>query len=359
MDFVHLPEFPVRIAAALRKNGAWPPDVTDDERRAIDIHGMLPIVYRESLAPALREQAIRAAALEPLLLAGLQNVLAALRARGVQPLVLKGAALAYTIYSSPELRPRSDTDVLIAEGDLEAARDAFRSARFREILTSGDDLGVRQRMFHRVDGLGVAHTFDVHLDITNNATTADALQYGELLQRAMPLTAIGENALGLSLVDALIYACIHRVVHHHDSDRVIWLYDVHLLRERLTADEVRELWQRADERRVVAICRHTLAAAQSWFGGAGDDAASYLDRLDHAEPSARFLDRDRSRGAQLAGDLAALPTWRMRATRLAQLAFPPPAFMLQRFGVRTTATLPLLYVWRALRGFARLFRRVT
>jgi hypothetical protein len=359
MDFVHLPEFPARIAAALRNDAAWPTDLTGDEQRAIDIHGMLPIVYRESLAPALREQAIRAAALDPLLLAGLQRVLAALRARGVQPLVLKGAALAYTIYPAPELRPRSDTDLLIAEDDLDAARDAFRSAGFREILTSGDDLGVRQRMFHRLDYLGVPHTFDVHLDITNNATTADALRYDELLQRAMPLPAIGEGALGLSLVDALIYACIHRVVHHHDSDRAIWLYDVYLIRARLTSAEVHELWERAAERRVVVICRHTLAAAQAWFGGAGDDAAAYLERLDDHEPSAGFLDRDRSRAAQLAGDLAALPTWRLRARRLRQLAFPPRAFMRQRFGVHTTAALPLLYVWRAVRGFARLFRRVT
>jgi hypothetical protein len=359
MDFVHMPEFPANFGAAIRRESGWPPDATDDERRAIELHGMLPLVYRWSLAPSLREHAIRAAALEPLILSGLRDAVAAMRLRGVKPLILKGSALAYSIYPAPELRPRTDTDLLIAEHDLAAARDAFRSAGYSENATAGDDLGVRQRMFHRVDALGVTHTFDVHLDITNNATTAAALRYDELLARAIELPAIGEGALGLSLVDALIYACIHRVVHHHDSDRLIWLYDVHLLRERLSQDDVRELWRLAAERRVVAICRQTLQRAQTFFGGAGDDAATHLDHIDEHEPSRGFLDRERSRGSQLASDLAALPSLRARVTRLRQLAFPPRSYMTRQFGAHTAAALPLLYVWRGVRGVARLFRRVS
>jgi hypothetical protein len=359
MDFVHMPEFPANFGAALRGESAWPSDAAEGERRAIELHGMLPLVYRWSLAQSLREHAIRAAALEPLILAGLRDALAAMHARGARPLILKGSALAYSLYPAPELRPRTDTDLLIADDDLAATRDAFRSAGFDENATAGDDLGVRQRMFHRVDALGVTHSFDVHLDITNNATTASALRYDELLARAIALPAIGEGALGLSFVDALIYACIHRVVHHHDSERLIWLYDVHLLRERLSRDEVHELWRLAAERRVVAICRQTLARAQSYFGGVGDDAALHLEHIDEHEPSRGFLDRGRSRGSQLASDLAALPSWRARVTRLRQLAFPPRSYMARQFGAHTAAALPLLYVWRGARGLARLFRRVT
>ena len=57
-------------------------------------------------------------------------------------------------------------------------------------------------------------------------------------------------------------------------------------------------------------------------------------------------------------DFAALPGWRARLRRLRQLAFPPPAFVLQQFGARTRLALPWLYAWRGARGIARLFRRV-
>lgn len=358
MDLDHLPEFPHDFGAAFRGEAAWPPDFADSERDVIDLHGMLPLVYRITHAPALRGRAMRAAALEPLLLDGVRLALTALHDRGVKPLILKGGALAYTIYPEPELRPRMDTDLLVAEDDFAAVRDAFLAAGFDETTTSGDTLGVRQRMFHRFDPSGFLSSFDVHLDITNNATTASALRYDELLARATPLPAISEFALGLSTIDALLYACIHRVVHHHATDRLIWLYDVRLLRDRLSEDEVRELWQRAAERRVVAICRDTLAAAQQWFGGAGDDAETYLNRIDHDEPSRAFLDRDRTRAAQLAGDLAALPGFRARLTRMRQLAFPPRSYMADAFGEHGRAMLPLLYLWRGVRGVLRLFRKV-
>ena len=47
------------------------------------------------------------------------TVLEALTQRGIRPLLMKGAPLAYTHYRSPHLRPRGDTDVLIRRVDRE------------------------------------------------------------------------------------------------------------------------------------------------------------------------------------------------------------------------------------------------
>jgi hypothetical protein len=75
------------------------------------------------------------------------------------------------------------------------------------------------------------------------------------------------------------------------------------------------------------------------------------------EPSSAFLVTDRSRGALLAHELSSL-TRRERLQRLWQLAFPPAAFVMESFGTRSRAVLPLLYAWRGVRGVARLFRRL-
>lgn len=341
VDTSDLPRFPALFADAMRGRAPWPDTASAEEIRAIGEHGMLPLVYRWSGIPALREGALRAAGLDTVQAGVLREVLAAL---SVTPLVTKGTALAYSIYRSPDLRPRSDVDLLIDESDLDAIRAGFTSIGFRESVSV-----IRQHMFYRVDANRIMHSYDVHLDITNNATTAGVLQYAELRERAVAIPALG--ALAPSLEDALLYACVHRVVHHHDADRLIWLYDIHLLYD--TVD--RELfWRRAAERRVITVCRHSIGLAREWFGGETGE----MPRPAADEPSAVFLDHNRSRAALLAGDLAALSSWRQRLRVIGTLAFPPVEYMEQAFGIRSRALLPVFYLWRGLRGLLRLFRRV-
>ncbi|HWW59862.1 MAG TPA: nucleotidyltransferase family protein, partial [Thermoanaerobaculia bacterium] len=89
---------------------AWPA-ITAEDAAAIRAQGLGPLVYASSHAPALRSDALAAAVAEPLRLADLQEVV---RALPFAPLILKGTALAYQVYAAPELRPRTDTDLLIA-----------------------------------------------------------------------------------------------------------------------------------------------------------------------------------------------------------------------------------------------------
>jgi hypothetical protein len=342
VDTSDLAPFPVRFAEPLRGRAPWPDDATADEIHAIQEHGMLPLIFRWSGIPALRTHALRAAALEAIQAETLREVLAILPGT---PLVTKGTALAYSVYDSPDLRPRTDVDLLIDERDLEKVRSAFHSIGFDENVSV-----VRQHMFFRVGANRIMQSYDVHLDITNNATTAGVLRYEELRGRAMQLPAIG--AFAPSIEDALLYACVHRVVHHHDVERLIWLYDVHLLYDAVARDV---FWERAKERRVVTICRHSIELARDWFGGDPGPMPAAVDD----EPSRVFLDHDRTRGALLAGDLASLPSWRDRLRTLGTLAFPPADYMEQAFGVRARVLLPLFYTWRGVRGVARLFRRVS
>src|SRR6185436_20595414 len=115
---------PERIHAPLRRAlageaGPWP-ELTDGEARALVEHGVAPLVYSIVQAPRLRDEAIHAAAVEPMRLDDLRTVLDAIAARGVVALLLKGTPLAYEIYAAPELRPRGDTDLLITRDSLDA-----------------------------------------------------------------------------------------------------------------------------------------------------------------------------------------------------------------------------------------------
>jgi hypothetical protein len=346
------------VRAALRgEEAAWPENA-DGFAAALREHAVAPLVYARLPHPSLRDIALRAAAAELLRLQDLRALLEAFAERAIRVLIIKGSALAYDVYDAPELRPRADTDLLIDRADLEPVRALFAALGYQARVLSGDPHANRQQAFERADRFGVEHVYDLHWDITNTPVVRGALGVGELLERSIPLPRIGSAARAPSHPDALLLACIHRVAHHHDSDRLIWLYDIHLLRERMPAAEHETFWRRAAERRVAVICERSIELADQWFARAPHDrAADWLAAMPDDEPSAAFLDRNRSRGAVLAADLKALG-WRSRLERLRDLALPPAEFMRATFPGAPRYALPWLYLYRGARGVVRLFHRV-
>ena len=364
MDFVA--QFPVPprlrepLAAVLRGDASKWPDSLADSLSAKDVRVIVelvvgPFVYAKVRLPQLRNDALHAAAHEPLRAADLAEMLSALDVHGVKPLILKGTALAYDLYSAPELRPRSDTDLLIARDDLPAVRATMLALGFEEHPSSGDEHGLRQAVFTRAPGM----VYDVHWAATNIPAFDAVLRFEDLATRAIALPQLGPHARALSHVDALLLACIHRVAHHHDSDRLIWLVDIDMLRERMSRQEHERFWRLAAEGRVVGVCARSIAVADAWLSRAPHDLAEEWlspDELARDEPSRVFLDREITHGGVMAASLRALP-WRARVERLWQVAFPPAEFMRQRFGTRNTLLLPWWYLYRGVRGVARLFRR--
>jgi hypothetical protein len=360
VDFVAQFPIPERLRSPLRQAlrgeaSDWPDALTDGEVRVLIEHGVAPLVYAAKALPQLRNEALRAAAHEPLRAADVGEVLAALAANGVEALVMKGTALAYELYDAPELRPRSDTDLLIAHEALPRVRETMLALGFEENPSSGDEHGLRQAVFTRAPGM----VYDIHWAATNVPVFDAVLHYDELRTRAIALPELGPHARGLSHVDALLMACIHRVAHHHDSDRLIWLADIALLRERMSPDEHARFWRAAAEGRVVAVCMRSIAVADEWLTHSPHDSAEEwlsVDERSRKEASSVFLDRGITHGGVMAASLRALP-WRARLQRLWQLAFPPAEFIRHTFGTRHPLLLPGLYAWRGVRGVARLFRK--
>lgn len=360
MDFVAQFPVPQRLRVPLQQAlrgepSDWPDALTEAEVRALVEHGVAPLIYAATALPQLRHEALRAAAYEPLRATDVAEVLAALAENGVEALLLKGTALAYELYAAPELRPRSDTDLLIAHASLSQVRATMLTLGFEENPSSGDEHGLRQAAFTRAPGM----VYDIHWAATNVPVFDAVLRYDDLRTRAIALPVLGPHALGLSHVDALLMACIHRVAHHHDSDRLIWFVDIALLRERMSREEHAQFWRIAAEGRVVAVCERSIAAADEWLSRSPHDGAEEwlsIEERSCEEASRVFLDRAITHGGVMAASLRALP-WRARLQRLWQLAFPPAEFIRHRFGTRHPLLLPGLYAWRGMRGVARLFRK--
>jgi hypothetical protein len=321
---------------------------------------MAPLLYAAG-ASDLKREAVAAAVAESFRILDVQSVVTAFHDADVHPLFMKGTALAYQIYVSPELRPRGDTDVLVRKSDLPVIRRVMTELGFRESPTSGDEHGLQQTFFVRKDSRGFDHSWDVHWAATNAPMFAPALDPGSLFESAVPVPTLHPQACALSPVAALLLACIHRIAHHHDSDRLIWLVDIALLRDRLDQNDEREFWMMAAAGRVLGVCERSCRLADEWMSRqdrGGPERWLPPEELEKAEASRLFLDRDITRGGVMLANLRAL-SWGARLQRLWQLAFPPADYMRHAFRARSSMALPFLYLYRAFRGVVRLFRRAS
>lgn len=300
------------------------------------------------LAEQLRMRARAHAAADVVRDAELRALVAGLRDRGVQALVIKGAQLAYSHYARPDLRTRLDTDLFISVDDRRQADDVLVELGYDRRLQSDGDLLMYQAPYVKTRQGAMVHVVDLHWRLVNPQQFRRVLDHAEAAAGAVDIPAL-PGARGLCDVHALLLACVHRVAHHHGSESLIWLYDLHVLSERMTAAEWTQFSTLAADREVGVICRQGLALAQARFGTAVPAAVLDVNGLDAAEKSAVYLEPQRH-VTRVYWDLQALPGWTARLRLVRQHLFPPAQYMRGVYAPASHAPLPVLYAVRALRG---------
>jgi hypothetical protein len=332
--------------------------------RAADRHGLGGLLYEaaavegaSTLTQLLHDNAVGAIARESVVGPELGRVADRLARSEVRALVVKGAALAYAVYDSPWQRPRIDTDLLVDAGERDKAASAIEALGYTRshAVTSGT-LVSSQYAFERNEASGLRHVIDLHWQAVNPRVFADALPFDDLWRRRQSLRA-PVSGWTLDPVSALQLAAVHRVAHHQGNDRLIWLYDVHLLAVGCSTGEWDRLAATAIERQIAGICADSLRTAAHAFGTAVPvDTLAALERAAQSEPSRRYLQGPIRRRDVLLQDLERLPSLRARLMLLREHAFPPAAFMRSRYQVHNSFWLPALYAHRLLTGAYRWIR---
>jgi Uncharacterised nucleotidyltransferase len=177
----------------------------------------------------------------------------------------------------------------------------------------------------------------------------------EILPRAVPVPALGPSAMALGNVDALLLACIHPVMHHRNEERLLWVYDIHLLAARLTLVEFEELVRLARTKKVAEVCARGLQLAEAMFGTpVPRQVLAELDHHGQDEPSADYLASERRWHHETIASLRALPRFGQRVRFVREVLLPSSHYMLGAYGLRGKSfgpwLLPALYVHRNLRG---------
>ena len=315
--------------------------------------------YSETLREAMTRHAYQAVAVELMRAAELRDVLAALAQADLPVLLLKGAALAYTLYPEPHLRDRCDTDLLLPS--REEAEQAWRVLQTlgyqRPNAVPGDLLSSELGCYKTTHG-GLTHALDVHWRLSGATLFAERFTFAELAAAAVPVPALGPHAHSLGSVHALLLACMHRVAHLREgtTDRLIWLYDIHLLTQRLADAQWRQVAALAAERALCGPCCDGLDKARLWFGTTLPD--EILSRL-RADADREQFDLRRFRQPWRLEWLTfrALPSTTMRLRWLRQYLFPDAGFMREQYGFRHPLWLPWFYGVRIARGIAKRFQQ--
>ena len=321
--------------------------------RLAGLHGPA-LALRDRLEPRVRA----AATLDLFVQLDLRNVTSALADAGVRALVTKGTALAYTVYPQPWLRPRTDSDLLVRYADVPAAGRALEACGYvRSDALSTGQLVSHQVAFERLDAHGVHHVLDLHWKIVNPQVVADALSFDELWRDAQSAAALGPSARVPSAIGSIALACVHRLAHHQSHDRLIWLYDLKVLTETLTEKDWDAFRELACGHGIAGFCLDGLRSARALLGsGLPRAVEEALAGAAPHEASHAYVEGPVTRRDVLLSDLKVLDGWPERIRLMREHAFPPRAFIQQRYGTTIRWLLPALYLHRLVTGASKWVR---
>ncbi len=148
------------------------------------------------------------------------------RAR-VPVIVLKGGALALSVYPDPPLRPMNDIDLLVPPDAVETAVAALRSGGF---LVPDEETASfwKRAYFHlplRAPGDGYV-LVELHWGIAQADRHHPVTD--ELFRASLPLPEAAGSARRLGPEDMLVHLSLHHAYHYFEP-RLIWIYDLALL----------------------------------------------------------------------------------------------------------------------------------
>ena len=384
-----------------RADAALPPTLSSDDWHLLAAtaqrEGVAPLLYHglkgagwlasvpSDVQAALRQAYYATTASNLLLYRELSRILTAFNPQSPIPntqhpipvILLKGVALAATLYSSIGLRPMSDLDLLVPE------------ERLAEAVARLKALGYVEPYPEMAPGLNALAGHHVHLQGGQDVPVAVELHWTLIggqhdwrspslpwfwqqteewrmemetgvqspISNLQPPTSSSQSEIRnlqfeiLTPTAHLLYLCAHLMLQHGEARSALrWFYDIHLLIERegqrIQWDEV---VARAREFRWAPAVYAALEGARDRFGTRlPPDVLETLDEASDAQASRLVARRANSLQTRATGVVAAAsslsPGARLRL--LLAIALPSPAYMRWRYKPRPAWLWPLCYFYR-------------
>ena len=257
------------------------------------------------------------------------------------PVVLKGGALATSLYDAIGHRPMGDIDVLIPREELEGWLDLARKTSFRRLapeMSPGLDRAIHYHTALSREMEGDA-TIELHYGLIAGESdwrAPDPRWFLERTEEWHPPGAASYPARQLDPTAHLLYLSAHAMLQHGSaSARMIWFYDLHLLISR-RSDRIRwaELLERAKKLQWEPALGAALERSRALFETELPDGLMEELEVHPGERRAREVrrrgDPDRSRAEIVWSELRSVGVGRGLLWGLGIL-FPRPEYMRWRY----------------------------
>lgn len=363
------------VRAVIRGSGMpkWPAELNSSDQAVaarISYHGIALMLFEDSsalagwpdrLIEAVQDEARMQAMWEVSHSRVMARLVEALHNAGYRSVLMKGSALAYSVYADPAVRRRGDSDLLVETGSRRAVRKVLAQLGFEP---TGGSHAVQESWQIPTDA-GFSHEVDLHWMINGSVAVSQALELSHPRKRAITMPRLSPNAWGTAPVDTFIHICINRASHEafgyrvgdsklFEGDRLIWAVDLDRIASILTPEEWDMLIAIARKCKAADLVKSGLDFARRSLGTLPPERVT----IDLADSSAQgdaisVYFRTRSASERLRADVQAAQDWRTKLTVIKHQVFPGKPFIRERYPLNKRWPVAALYTRRLIGVGAR------
>ena len=337
--------------------------------RMADREGVAPLMYwklkdtSKEVPPStfnfLRSTYYQTLAQNTLMYRELERILEALDEASIPVIVLKGAALAATVYEDIGLRPMGDLDLLVKRENLDRAAETIKTVGFHRVSKD------------RIPGLNelIGHAFllmsnskqNIAIELHWNLIEGSAdwrspptdwfWQQSYRVDKVNCRECIGIGWPSLLPVSNLLYLAAHMMLQHGLSQsRLLWLFDINqLISVRYEEIHWNELISRAKTFNWVEAIGITLQEVHNRFKTPVDASALVSFSVQQNKKAWSFIGaKARSPETRFLRELRTLSTltWWARVLLIFSILFPSPVHVQRQYNLRSIWLSPVFYIYR-------------
>lgn len=343
----------------------------------IEVHGLVVLLHDSAellsgwpdrMIAAIAEDARINGLWEATHAAALSRLLAALDKAGIEAVLMKGTALAYSLHDEPATRRRGDSDLIIRPADCERARAVFAECGW---YRNKDPHGLVFQESWLIEAAGhFVHALDLHWEPSDRPVLQRVLRLEDFFTHKQPLPRLSNHAYRADHALTLIHETLNQkwhVAHGYWTEqgrvkgarRLIWSVDFDLLARRLGDAGWQRLLTLCAERGVGPLVAEALR-------GAASDLDTPLPRQVLATLEAQPADADIAQYfansdslSEFWLDLRTATSWSDRLRMVLDRGFPPRAHLLTKYPEHAGWPTLLLQARLLFETAGRVLRRVT
>ena len=255
--------------------------------------------------------------------------------RGVEHIILKGAALIPLVYSDPGLRPMADLDLFVRVADRERAKSILNKVGYECMLLErvpgfNQRFGCEDAFKHPRCSFGLV---EIHSRLVEPVFVSPRMPDESLWARTVFVELDGVEVRVLGAEDSVLALASHAIFKHRARGKLIWFYDIDRL---VRSFEARLSWplllELGEQLRCLLALRLALSRCVALFETpVPQDVLARLD--DHRSTVFERAALHWNKTSDVLLSAWALPGWRNKIGYFRGHAMPSPLYIASCYGL--------------------------